>query len=329
MSKKINENKNIDESKGIISFSPDKFSFLELDKFLNTENIQKINIEKLSKKKHQNEKNETEKKQNLKIKPNSNIAREQAEDDMMYIEKQEDLMKEEPLKETKQDNKTEKEKVIPKKNVEKKKVDKRIVTINLQNQIVDKTQKNKDEKMENKKDYKKQNKYNIESIIKDIKEKDPKAYTPVLLPFEKDNNKESDLKEDFNENDVNNQNKLFIFQFPRQIPIKDLKSQVEKKEEENVNEEPKYDERGFLITPEFVNTFKEIKENTVIGKFVIMKSGKIKIKMGDIYFDINQGSLTKFAQYSAVITDNGNNENQVYILGQPMKKKLIVTPEFD
>ena len=145
----------------------------------------------------------------------------------------------------------------------KKKVDKIIVTINLQNQIVDKTQTNKDEKRENIKDYKKQNKYNIESIIKDIKDKDPKAYTPVLLPFEKDNNKESDLKEDFNENDEDNQNKLFIFQFPRQIPVKDLKSQVEKKEEENVNEEPKYDEKGFLKTPEFVNAFKEIKENTV------------------------------------------------------------------
>ena len=51
--------------------------------------------------------------------------------------------------------------------------------------------------------------------------------------------------------------------------------------------------------------------------------------MGDIYFDINQGSMTKFAQYSAIITDNGNNENQAYILGQPMKKKLIVTSEFD
>ena len=49
--------------------------------------------------------------------------------------------------------------------------------------------------------------------------------------------------------------------------------------------------------------------------------------MGDIYFDINQGSLTKFAQYSTIITED--EENQAYILGQPLNKKLIVTPEFD
>ena len=58
-----------------------------------------------------------------------------------------------------------------------------------------------------------------------------------------------------------------------------------------------------------------------------MKSGKVKINMGYIYFDINQGSTTKFAQYSAVVT--GNDENRAYILGQPFNKKLIVTPEFD
>ena len=42
--------------------------------------------------------------------------------------------------------------------------------------------------------------------------------------------------------------------------------------------------------------------NSLSGWHIIMKSGKIKIKMGDIYFDINEGSLTKFAQYSAVVT---------------------------
>ena len=49
--------------------------------------------------------------------------------------------------------------------------------------------------------------------------------------------------------------------------------------------------------------------------------------MGDIYFDVNQGCLTKFAQFATVITEN--KDNQAYILGQPLNKKLIVTPEFD
>jgi DNA-directed RNA polymerase III subunit RPC4 len=127
--------------------------------------------------------------------------------------------------------------------------------------------------------------------------------------------------------ELNNENGLFIFQFPRQIPIKDLNLQIKAKEEENTNEEPNYDENGFLISQEFKNSFQELKDNTKIGKLIIMKSGKIKIKIGDIYFDINEGSLTKFAQYSAIVT--GNDDNQAFILGQPLNKKLIVTPEFD
>jgi hypothetical protein len=87
------------------------------------------------------------------------------------------------------------------------------------------------------------------------------------------------------------------------------------------------DQNDILISPEFKNSFQEINNKTVIGKLVIMKSGKLKIKMGDIYFDVNQGCLTKFAQFATVITEN--KDNQAYILGQPLNKKLIVTPEFD
>ena len=325
MSKKVSENKNSEESNSIRSASPDKFSFLELDKILNEGNLPKKIEEKSNKKKPQNEKKDIEKKQKLKIIPNSEIGREHTDDDLMFIEKEEDLKKEEPVKEEKKEKIP--EKIIPKKNLEKKKIDKRLVKINLDKIKSDEKSKNKSENTPEKKDEKSKNKseYNIESIITSIKEKDPQAYTPVMLPFEEENNEESDLKFDLNKFQEN----LLIFQFPRQIPIKDLKGQIETKEEENVNEEPTYDDNGFLKTPEFSNTFKEIEKSTVIGKLVIMKSGKVKIKMGDIYFDINQGSLTKFAQFSAIITDNGDQDNQAYILGQPMNKKLIVTPEFE
>ena len=325
MSKKVSENKNSEESNNIRSFSPDKFSFLELDKILNEESLPKKIEEKSNKKKPQNEKKEPEKKKKLKIIPNLDIAREHTSDDLMFIEKEEDLKKEEPVKEEKKEKIP--EKIIPKKNLERKKNDKRLVKINLDKIKNDEKSKNKSENSPEKKDEKSKIKseYNIESIISNIKEKDPQAYTPVLLPFEGDNNEESYLKFDLNKFQEN----LMIFQFPRQIPIKDLKGQIKAKEEENLKEEPIYDDNGFLKTPEFSNIFKEIEKNTVIGKLVIMKSGKLKIKMGDIYFDINQGSMTKFAQYSAIITDNGNQDNQAYILGQPMSKKLIVTPEFE
>ena len=332
MSKKFNDN-NANEAQA------DTFSFLELNKFLTNEKIQKEhnnNKNKPLKKRSSYEKNESEKKHKLKIKPNENIAREQTSDDMMYIEKN-DLNQKEEEEEKK---KISKEKSIPKKPEEKKKakVDKRIVKLNLDKEKSEEKPKEKEKEKEkgkeldsDKKDKKNEEKkvegYVIDSFINKIKEKDPQAYTPIILPFEKDNSEEKSLKDVLVEEIEENKQKLFVFQFPRQIPIKDLKNQIKIKEEENVNEEPKKDKNGFLISPEFENSFQEINNKTVIGKLVIMKSGKVKIKMGDIYFDVNQGSLTKFAQFATVIT--GNKDNQAFILGQPLNKKLIVTPEFD
>ena len=330
MSKKFNDN-NANEAQA------DTFSFLELNKFLTNEKIQKEhnnNKNKPLKKRSSYEKSESEKKHKLKIKPNENIAREQTSDDMMYIEKN-DLNQKEEEEEKKEISK---EKSIPKKPEEKKKakVDKRIVKLNLDKEKSEEKPKEKEkekgkeldsDKKDKKNEEKKVEGYVIDSFINKIKEKDPQAYTPIILPFEKDNSEEKSLKDVLVEEIEESKQKLFVFQFPRQIPIKDLKNQIKIKEEENVNEEPKKDKNGFLISPEFENSFQEINNKTVIGKLVIMKSGKVKIKMGDIYFDVNQGSLTKFAQFATVIT--GNKDNQAFILGQPLNKKLIVTPEFD
>ena len=325
---KDNKNPNTNNNNG-----EDKFSFLELDKFLAGENIKKESTIKQSNKKNSKEKKIIEKNSGLKFKPNISTAREQTSDDIMYLEKDDNELNEEIKKEEKIEPsipaKNEKNIQKGKKNLDNKKFDKRIVKINLdkdkkEDPIKNKNKDNLDLSKEQSKNKIKQNNYTIESIINDIKSKDPKAYTPVILPF---GNESTQNTNSIKDNLTNGQNNLFIFQFPRQIPIKGLENQIKIKEEENVNEEPNYDENGFLISPEFKNTFQEIKGNTVIGKLVIMKSGKVKIKMGDIYFDINQGSLTKFAQYSTVVSSKG--ENQAYILGQPLNKKLIVTPEFD
>ena len=340
MSKKINAEKPIEKTNLPPQNSNnepqgDTFSFLELNRFLDNENIEREHNKsknKIAKKKSSYEKGKSEEKHKLKIKPNLNIAREQTSDDMMYIENDDLNKKEEGEKEEKKE--TNKEKNIPKKQEEKKKakVDKRLVKLNLNKEKSEEKLKSKDKELNSDKKDKtsKEEKaeiYDIESFINKIKENDPQAYTPIMLPLEKDNTEEKSLKDELMEENEENKNKLFVFQFPRQIPIKDLKNQIKIKEEENVNEEPDYDNNGFLISPEFKNSFQEINNKTVIGKLVIMKSGKLKIKMGDIYFDVNQGCLTKFAQFATVITEN--KDNQAYILGQPLNKKLIVTPEFD
>ena len=340
-SKKTPENKPISQPPNSSSFS-----FLELDNFLSQDNFKKVTQNnpsiKPSTKKNLSKEKKPEKKQALKIKPNVAKAREQTNEDLMYIENEDNIQEDQDKEKIKEKSNKDinnansiniKEKnIINKKNEqnkEKEKIDKRIVKLNLDKDKIDDKAKNKkkenekeindDDNIDNKE--KKLENYDIESIINDIKEKDPKAYVPIVLPFAKEEQKKN-LKDELNKDDG-----MFIFQFPRQIPIKDLNTQSKIKEEENTNEEPNYDENGFLISQEFKNSFNEIKDNTVIGKLVIMKSGKIKIKMGDIYFDINEGSLTKFAQYSAVVT--GNNDNRAFILGQPFNKKLIVTPEFE
>ena len=312
------------------------FSFLELDNFLSQEITKKDINKKNPKKKPSLEKmDNSDKKQKLRIKPNKSHAREQTKDDMMYVEDDDNQEKKQDSTKLKEKEEIKDNNINTTKNIQKKpeikneKFDKRLVKINLEKEKSEIQPKNKKEEEDSKneikdKDESKNKKngiYDIESIISDIKEKDPKAYVPIILPFEKEESKKT-LKEE-----LNKENGLFIFQFPRQIPIKDLSIQTKTKEEENVNEEPNYDENGFLISQEFKNSFQEIKDNTKIGKLVIMKSGKVKIKMGDIYFDINEGSLAKFAQYSAIVT--GNDDNQAFLLGQPFNKKLIVTPEFD
>ena len=312
------------------------FSFLELDNFLSQEITKKDINKKNPKKKPSLEKRDnSDKKQKLRIKPNKSHAREQTKDDMMYVEDDDNQEKKQDSTKLKEKEEIKDNNINTTKNIQKKpeikneKFDKRLVKINLEKEKSEIQPKNKKEEEDSKneikdKDESKNKKngiYDIESIISDIKEKDPKAYVPIILPFEKEESKKT-LNEE-----LNKENGLFIFQFPRQIPIKDLSIQTKTKEEENVNEEPNYDENGFLISQEFKNSFQEIKDNTKIGKLVIMKSGKVKIKMGDIYFDINEGSLAKFAQYSAIVT--GNDDNQAFLLGQPFNKKLIVTPEFD
>ena len=332
--KKPSENPNIispSQTNNNIPPNTDAFSFLELDNFLSQEITKKENNNKKNQKKKLSE--NSEKKPKLRLKPNASLARAQTQDDLMYIENEnlpEEIPESSKAKEEKKDiniNATLKEKNTKKINNEQK-IDKRIVKINLDKEKQEEKLKiKKDENAEkNSNDIEKSTNIkskicDIESIINDIKQKDPKAYVPIILPFEK-NDPNKNLKEELNKD-----NNLFIFQFPRQIPIKDLNNQIKAKEEENTNEEPNYDENGFLISQEFKNSFQEIKDNTKIGKLIFMKSGKIKIKMGDIYFDINEGSLTKFAQYSTIVT--GNDDNQAFILGQPLNKKLIVTPEFD
>ena len=321
MSKKLIKDNPDNDKQNEEKMNPE-FSFLELDKYLTNENYSSSNNQSVIKSNKKTKKPISKEPENypqkLRIKPNSNLAKNQTPDDLIYEENKnipENIPEKIPEKE-----------VIKNPEPKKEKKDRRIRTINLEKEkkIPEEKKNLEDEKkeIENNENIDTK-KYDLDTLINNIKQKDPKALVPIMLPFEKEDlKKEKSLKEELLE-----ENKLFIFQFPRQIPINNLNCQIKTKEEENVNEEPNYDENGYLISPEFKNSFQEIKDNNVkIGKLILLKNGKIKLKMGDIYFDINQGSKAKFAQETVVVQ---NEENQAYFIGEPVNKKFIVTPEFE
>ena len=160
-----------------------------------------------------------------------------------------------------------------------------------------------------------QMKYDISYIINNTKSKDKNAFIPITLPF---------LSKEDTAKSLIEENKLYIMQFPRIIPV-NLEGQIKTKEEENINEEPIHDSNGFLISPEFKNSFKELNKNIKFGKLKFYKSGKVKLQIGDVLFDVTKGTNNKFAQEIAVITGEGSDE--AIMLGEPESEKLLVTPE--
>lgn len=170
--------------------------------------------------------------------------------------------------------------------------------------------------------------FGLATAINAIKSKDSTAYVPIILPF-KDSTEEKKIntsKDIIMTDEGLKEDDLYLFQFPRQIPI-DIFLQEKEKYEETSNEEPQYDSKGYLIKPEFQNVFKELPKNTSLGKLRVYKSGKVKMQIGDVLFDIVPGINTKFAQEISVIT---NEEfNQAYLLGKINQRKLIAVPEFE
>lgn len=138
-----------------------------------------------------------------------------------------------------------------------------------------------------------------------------KDILPTTLPFEKEGKSEkkqsiSELKDVFELKE----NEPFLIQFPRILPFesKDKKGNNEKQEEKE--EKP------------YVNPFEEVENNAKIGKLRIYKSGKMKMEIGNILFDVTQGIKNTFSQEILL-----EKETNAYILSKIKPEKLIVSPE--
>ena len=309
------------------------FSFIELDKLIN-QNYSSNQDEQTKKFSSLITPKESKiKEQKLKFEPNSNVAR------INLYEKKENLniLEQKDKNKEKTDiinNITKNFKDAEKMNIKENKKKKEI---KINKEVTYKFNPNEDINMSDKalphpkKEKKKTNpeEFGILNAINNIKKKDPDSYVPILLPFglnkEETNNKKTTKDEIYlNDNELN-ENNIFVIQFPKQIPIKS-ENQEKQKMEENNNDEPMYDDNGYLIQPEFKNVFKEIPKYSNLGKLKIFKSGKVKMEFGNVLFDVIPGSFVKFAQQASVVK---NDNKQTFLLGKINSKKLIVIPEIN
>ena len=309
------------------------FSFIELDKLIN-QNYSSNQDEQTKKFSSLITPKESKiKEQKLKFEPNSNVAR------INLYEKKENLniLEQKDKNKEKTDiinNITKNFKDAEKMNIKENKKKKEI---KINKEVTYKFNPNEDINMSDKalphpkKEKKKTNpeEFGILNAINNIKKKDPDSYVPILLPFglnkEETNNKKTTKDEIYlNDNELN-ENNIFVIQFPKQIPIKS-EDQEKQKMEENNNDEPMYDDNGYLIQPEFKNVFKEIPKYSNLGKLKIFKSGKVKMEFGNVLFDVIPGSFIKFAQQASIIK---KDNKQTFLLGKINSKKLIVIPEID
>ena len=312
------------------------FSFIELDKLIN-ENYSMNQSQKSKKYSSLIIPNEKENKsQKLKFEPNLNISRIQINENDKSTNKQEQQKdKNDIIIDITKNFEGEKSLIKIENKKDKKKDNNKEITykfnpnegINLSDKALPHPKKEKKKKIN-------PEEYSILNAINNIKKKDPDAYIPILLPFglenKNRNNKKTTKDEIYNSNSNEEENELnedniFVVQFPRQIPI-NSENQEKIKIEENENDEPLYDDNGYLIQPEFKNVFKEIPKNSKLGKLKIYKSGKVKMEIGNVLFDVIPGNFVKFAQQISIIK---SDKNQVFLLGKSNSKKLIVIPEID
>jgi hypothetical protein len=94
------------------------------------------------------------------------------------------------------------------------------------------------------------------------------------------------------------------------------------KEKEKVGK-PKEEERGKNVwTEEFKNDLEDL--NGFIGKMMVCKSGKVKMRIGEVWFDVSPGVNVSFEEKVAVINELTQEMN---ILGN-INKHLVITPDF-
>uniref|UniRef100_A0A0D3EX82 DNA-directed RNA polymerase III subunit RPC4 n=1 Tax=Oryza barthii TaxID=65489 RepID=A0A0D3EX82_9ORYZ len=121
------------------------------------------------------------------------------------------------------------------------------------------------------------------------------------------------IPQESHKNEQGDTRRMLLFQLPKSLPLPRISAAVERngkargkevKEGSNLKELP----QGYL------------------GKMVVYKSGKIKMKLGDVMFDVNPGEECRMAQHVAAIN---TKEKHCCLLGEIESRHVVVTPDVD
>lgn len=119
-----------------------------------------------------------------------------------------------------------------------------------------------------------------------------------------------------------NKPRLLFFQFPASLPLPQVvsvavadmdTSDSEGVETEEINKKRRLDCK-----------LKDL-PGGLMGKLLVYKSGKVKMRLGDALFDVSAGLDCTFAQEAVAIN---TNKKQCCSLGE-VNKRAIVTPDID
>ncbi|CAO1944129.1 unnamed protein product [Urochloa humidicola] len=108
--------------------------------------------------------------------------------------------------------------------------------------------------------------------------------------------------------------RMFLFQLPKSLPLPRRSSNI-------------VERKGKA-------TGKEVKEGSnlqqlpqgYLGKMLVYKSGKIKMKLGDVMFDVNPGAESRMPQHVVALN---TREKHSCLLGEIENRHVIVTPDVD
>ncbi|KAF8642745.1 hypothetical protein HU200_067126 [Digitaria exilis] len=108
--------------------------------------------------------------------------------------------------------------------------------------------------------------------------------------------------------------RMFLFQLPKSLPLPRRSSSVIERKGRAVGKEVK---EGFNL--------QQLPQG-YLGKMLVYKSGKIKMKLGDVTFDVNPGTESRMAQHVVALN---TREEHCCLLGEIENQHVVVTPDVD